>query len=282
MFPVLAAILIGLADPWFVIQRPPSVKEVMQRVAGYVDAYGQRASVVVATERYTQRSRRVSGKPEQRQLVADFAIVKVAGTRGWQGFRDVIEVDGSPLADREGRLVRILTQPGPAYDEARRLLDESARFNIGPITRDFNVPTTTLFFFTADNLERFKFSAVKADASGIWEIAFRETARPTLIRTPAGRPVASSGTLWVNAADGTVVRTRLHVEGFARTESASKRPRGSGSVDVTYQRVPALEMWLPASMDEDFEIRDFEDVDSISGRALYSDYRQFTTSVRIK
>ena len=281
-FRVLPAILICLAGSSFFNQRPPSVNDVMRRVAAYVDAYGERASIVVATERYTQRSRRVSGMPEQRQLVADFAIVKVAGTRGWQGFRDVIEVDGSPLADREGRLVRILTQPGPAYDEARRLLDESARFNIGPITRDFNVPTTTLFFFTTDNLERFKFNAVKADAAGIWEIAFRETARPTLIRTRAGRPVVSSGTLWVNAADGTVVRTRLQVEGFGRTESVSKRPRGSGSVDVTYQRVPALEMWLPASMDEDFEIREFEDVDSISGRALYSDYRQFTTSVRIK
>ena len=34
-----------------------------------------------------------------------------------------------------------------SMDEARRLSDESARFNIGPIVRNFNVPTAALFFF---------------------------------------------------------------------------------------------------------------------------------------
>ncbi|HET7698070.1 MAG TPA: hypothetical protein VFK57_20315 [Vicinamibacterales bacterium] len=262
-------------------QRPLSVKDVMARVAAYVEAYGARTSVVVATEHYSQQSRRYKAMPEKRQLGADFAIVKVDGMRGWQGFRDVIEVDGTPLPDRNDRLARLLTHSG-GYDEARRLLAESARFNIGPIERDFNVPTTTLFFFTPQNLDRFRFSAVTAGADGIWEIAFRETARPTLIRTPRGRSIASSGTLWVHAADGTVVRTRLEVEGFAMSSTLGNRSRGTGSVDVVYQRVPALDMWLPASMDEDFEIRTGEHREGISGRALYSNYRQFTTSARIK
>jgi hypothetical protein len=263
-------------------QPPLSVKEVMRRVAAYVDAYGARASIVVATEHYTQQARAVKKMPEKRQLVSDFAIVKVEGMRGWQGFRDVIEVDGTPLPDRDDRLVRLLRSAAAGYGEARRLLMESARFNIGPIERDFNVPTTTLFFFTRDSLDRFKFSAVTANAAGIWEIEFRETARPTIIRTPSGRSVASSGKLWVNAADGTVVRTRLEVEGFAMSSTMFNRSRGSGSVDVNYQRIPALDMWLPESMDEEFEIRTGEYRDGISGRALYSNYRQFTTSVRIK
>ena len=253
----------------------------MRRVAAYVDGYGSRASVVLATEHYTQQARRVKRMPEQRQLVADFAIVK-SQSMGWLGFRDVLEVDGTRLPDREDRLARMLTQPGGRYDEARRLLDESARFNIGPIERDFNVPTTVLFFFTASNLDRFTFSAVRATDDGIWEIAFRETSQPTIIRTPAGRSISSKGTLWVNAADGTVVRTRLEIEGFAMKSSMFSRSRGTGSVDVTYQRVPALDMWLPVSMDEEFEIRSGEYRDGISGRALYSNYRQFTTSGRIK
>jgi hypothetical protein len=41
-------------------------------------------------------------------------------------------------------------------------------------------------------------------------------------------------------------------------------------------------MWLPASMDEDFARGRGLVVGSISGRALYSNYRQFTTSGRIK
>ena len=263
-------------------QPPASVKDVMRRVAGYVDSYGERAAIVVATEHYTQQAHRAApSMPEQRQIVADFAIVKVEGTRGWQGFRDVLEVDGTRLPDREDRLVRTLMQSGRA-DEARRLSDESARFNIGPIERNFNVPTTTLFFFSNENLDRFRFTAGPVDAAGIWQIQYRETSRPTLIRTPGGTSIPSEGTLWVNAADGTVVRTLLRVEGFAMRARGAARLRGTGRVDVAYHRVAALDMWLPASMDEDFEVRAADHRESISGRALYSNYRQFTTSARIK
>jgi hypothetical protein len=281
---ILAAVLFSIlaaARP-HAIQPAPSVKDVMRRVAAYVDAYGERASIVVATEQYTQRSRSmtIGYEPTLRRILADFAIVHVATLRGWQGFRDVVEVDGVSVADRDDRLLRLLMQPGGRYDDARRLSDESARFNIGRIQRNFNVPTTTLFFFTADNLDRFKFSAKRVDPSGLWEIAFRETARPTLIRTPAGHSVPSEGLIWVNPSDGTVVRTRLEVEGFVRT--GPRRSIGTGHVDVTYQRVPELDMWLPASMDEDFEAVRGDARDNISGRALYSNYRQFTTTVRIK
>ena len=282
---IAVAVWTGAASPASMrpsVSAQPSVKDVMRRVAGYVDAYGPRASIVVATEHYTQQARRAApSMPEKRQIVAEFAIVKVDRDRGWQGFRDVIEVDGTRLPDRDDRLVRVLTQPG-RYDEAHRLSNESARFNIGPIERNFNVPTTVLFFFSSANLERFKFSAESVDAAGLWAIEYRETTRPTLIRTPAGTSVPSNGTLWVNPSDGTVVRTRLQVEGFAMRARLGTRSRGTGSVDVTYQRVPALDMWLPASMDEDFEVRDGEHRDSATGRALYSNYRQFTTSGRIK
>jgi hypothetical protein len=278
---LLVVVVLGVR-PVTSAQAPPSVKDVMRRVAAYVDAYGARASVVVATEHYTQQARRIApSMPEKRQIVADFAIVKVEGMRGWQGFRDVLEVDGTRLPDRDDRLVRLLTQAG-RYDEARRLSDESARFNIGPIERNFNVPTTALFFFTTANLDRFRFSAVRVDAAGMWEIAYRETERPTLIRTPRGTSIASEGRLWVNPDGGTVVRTLLEVEGFAMRARFASSSRGTGRVDVTYQHVPTLDMWLPAAMDEDFEVRTGEHRDSISGRALYSNYRRFTTSGRIK
>jgi hypothetical protein len=260
-------------------QAPPSVKEVMRRVAAYVDAYGERAAVVVATEQYTQQAHVAGPVPETRRILADFAIVKIDALRGWQGFRDVVEVDGARLPDRDDRLMRLLTAAG-GQDEARRLSDESARFNIGRIARNFNVPTTALFFFTRQNQGRFKFSAKGVDSAGLWEIAYKETSRPTLIRTPAGDSLPCQGRLWVNPTDGTVMRTRLDVEGFGSGKRGE--PRGIGRVDVTYQYVDALQMWLPASMDEDFALGPGLVVDSISGRALYTNYRQFTTSGRIK
>ena len=278
---LVLAILAVLDTHSAAAQRTLSVQDVMRRVAAYVDSYGERASVVVASERYTQEaSSGGSDVPERRSILADFAIVRVGGLHGWQGYRDVIEVDGKTLPDREDRLVRLLTRAGGSLDEARRLSDESARFNVGQILRNFNVPTTTLFFFTAENLDRFTFAAKGVSADGTWEIEFRETSHPTLVRTPAGRSVPSKGRLWVNPADGTVLRTRLEVEGFAGT--ARERARGTGRVDVVYQRVTALGMWLPESMDEEFESRRGPIRDRITGSAVYTNYRQFTTSGRIK
>src|SRR5690349_10373926 len=85
-------------------QRVPSVADVMKRVGAYVDGYGERAAIVVATEHYTQTANRAApSMPESRRIVAEFAIVKLETARGWQGFRDVVEVDGTPLPDREDR-----------------------------------------------------------------------------------------------------------------------------------------------------------------------------------
>src|SRR5258708_9417971 len=193
-------------------------------MGAYVQSYGEKASIVVATERFTQR---VSGSPpapiDHRETVADFAIVKAEGFGGWVGFRDVVEVDGARLTDHQDRLLQVLSASSGSMDEARRLSDESARFNIGPILRNFNVPTTAMFFFRPQNLDRFKFTRKNAGPDGTWEIAFRETERPTLIRTPEGRSVPSEGSVWVNAADGTLVRTHLRIPvfGAAARESTS-------------------------------------------------------------
>jgi hypothetical protein len=282
--PVLhtALLLIVLAGPVARSHaRAPSVKDVMRRVADYVSAYGEKASILVATERYTQQTDGSAPDAQRtRATVAEFAIVKVETIRGWLGFRDVIEVDGRSLTDRDDRLVRLLTSPGDRYDEAGRLTAESARFNIGRVQRNFNVPTTVLFYFTRDEQERFKFTAKGVQPDGSWEIAYRETQHPTLIRTPEGKSVPSDGSIWVNPADGTIVRTLLKVGGVGI--GAPKGTRGAGTIDVTYARVSGLDMWLPESMLEQFEIKHRDTWETITGRATYTNYRRFETMIRIK
>lgn len=280
---ILAALLVAalLPPPPQADQRVPSVKDVMRRVADYVSAYGDQASIVVGTERYTQETGGNSAEAQRRRVtVAEFAIVRVETIRGWLGFRDVIEVDGRSVADRDDRLVRLLTSPGDRYDEARRLTAESARFNIGRVVRNFNVPTTVLFYFTRDHQERFRFTAKGVRADGSWEIAYRETQHPTLIRTPEGRSVPSDGSIWVNPADGTIVRTVLRVGGMGI--GAPKGARGAGTIDVTYARVAALDMWLPESMLEQFETKDRDARETVTGKATYTHYRQFQTFGRIR
>lgn len=264
-------------------QQSPSLKDVLRRMSAYVLSYGARASVVVATERYTQdvTSNAAEGRRLYRAVVAEFAIVKVAGLGDWVGFRDVVEVDGNRVTDREDRLLDALMSATGGFEEAKRITNESARFNIGPVLRNFNVPTTALFFFTPANFDRFKFKRKNAASSGIWEITFHETRRPTLIKTPDGASVPAMGTLWVNPDDGTIVRTRLEVFGYA-TPAHSGDSGTRGQIDVTYRHIDALDMWLPDNMVETFEGSHGTLVERTQGEARYSNYRRFETSVRIK
>jgi hypothetical protein len=280
--PLTAATILGIASIAATVctaQDKPALKEVLHRVSAYVEHYGEKASIVVASEHYTQEFTSAVASPEHRLLVAEFAIVKGEAQLPWVGYRDVIEVDGRPVGDRQDRLIRLLTAAGGS-DEARRLSEESARFNIGPVQRNFNVPTTALFFFVSDNMDRFRFTQKGQAPNGTWEIAFRETSQPTLIRTPEGRSIATAGSVWVNPADGTIARTRLEMALLASNPAIN---RISGVIDVSYRRVEALDMWLPATMIETYDAIGYHyTVDRTVTRADYSDYRQFQTSVRIK
>jgi hypothetical protein len=280
MAAVLAISLGGITLPALAPDQP-SLKEIVRRIGAYVDHYGERASIVVATEHYTQRvSSGAQAPPRDRVTVADFAIVRAAGFGGWVGFRDVVEADGVRITDHEDRLLRVLENASGSFDEATRLSNESARFNIGSIARNFNVPTAALFFFVPDNLDRFKFTRKTAEGAR-WEIAFRETAHPTIVRTPEGRSIPSEGTVWVSAADGTVVRTRLRMT-FAARGSAFSSASGEAVVDVTYTLVPAVGLWLPAAMTESYQMVRGGAHERITTEAKYSGYRVFQTSVRIK
>src|ERR1051326_1196436 len=83
------------------VRAPLSLKDVMRRVGAYVDAYGDKASIVVCTERYEQHAQTSFAKNEEtRTLTSDFALVYADAIHGWLGFRDVIDVDGRAGRDR--------------------------------------------------------------------------------------------------------------------------------------------------------------------------------------
>jgi len=198
----------------------PTLDDVVQKLGDYVAAYGEKASLLVAVEKYIQQVATEDGRSfKPRVLVAEFALVRAGGARGsWVGYRDVIEVDGRQVVDRRDRLLRLLTESSAGDDEVARISNESARFNVGPISRNFNVPTAALFFFSPANLSRFAFNPKgkkRIDGIEAWEIDFTETKTPTLIMTRAGKDVRCEGTIWVVPGDGTVLRTRLSIRGFA-------------------------------------------------------------------
>ena len=212
--------------------RDPALEDVLQRVGRYVANYGEQASLIIAVERYEQRYQNApAGQRSERKLLAEFALFKTRDATGWVGFRDVISADGKPIADRQDRLQALLRAGTPDVLEARRIADESARFNIGPTRRNFNEPTAALFFLLPASQARFTFTRqgmTTVDGVTAMEIDFRETGSPTVIRTSDGRDVAAQGTIWVVPSDGTVLRTRLGVSGFGG-------PRTSSTIDVTFR-----------------------------------------------
>lgn len=290
----------------------PSLDDVLRRMSAYAAGYGERAAVIVAVEKYTQRFG--TGRPLE--LVAEFAIVKTSA--GWVGYRDVTAVGGKKVTDGRDRLLKILADPSADSQALKRLSDESARYNIGPISRNFNVPTSVLMLFHPVNLARFSFKpdgTERIDGHETWKIAFRETQTPTFTMTRAGADVPMSGTLWVVPADGAVVRTQMTLRNFADATTsvqmgtpvnrpsdfgAPNKPGGRGEVAygglrtiesmaeflVNYRWHQAFAMWLPETMTERYE-SPFRPSGgdpfraSASATANYSAFKKFETGAKI-
>ncbi len=306
-------------------QADPAVTDIVKKVGEYVAGYGEKTSAIVCTEKYSQ-SVTLEGEgyddrariPPKR-LVADFAIVR-AGS-GWTGFRDVVEADGKKVEDRKDRLERLLSEMTGSESDLMRIAGENARFNIGPISRNLNVPTAALFFFQPANLSRFTFTrkgTKKIDGTETVELEFQETQRPTMVMRRSGADVPLHGTLWVVPGDGTVVRTRLRIRNFADAlampgqeaprmptaindraptgptkgtpsalESVSSRDLETNvDIEVTYRKDAGIGLWLPSDMSEQYQgpVYGFKAPREgrASTKASYSGFKRFGTGAAIK
>ena len=241
---------------------------VLQRASSYAAAYESALSGLVAEERYVQRTFKrerlavtnVRGRgntttqdewdwaPEQvRQLTSDFLLVKVPGNDRWLPFRDVVEVDGKKLREREERLQQLfVTTPATAAGRAAEITAESARYNIGFVERNLNLPTLALRFLDPMYRPRLQFyTQGQATIAGIRtiEIGFKEQGSPTIVRD-GDTDIPATGAFWVDPTDGRVVRTALRL-----------KPEGVAiEVAVTYQPdAKAGPTWVPAVMREVYE-----------------------------
>jgi VWFA-related protein len=266
--------------------RDPELADILARVGAYAGGYGEQAAFV-AVEHYEQAYRDAPlGEPSVRKLVAELVLVRSSGATGWVAFRDVSSVDGKPIRDRQDRLLSLFKSGTPDVAEARRIADESSRFNIGPIRRNFNEPTAALLFLRSSNQARFEFSRRGVETVGRIKavtINFGEKTRPTLVRTEDGRDVPLEGTVLVDPETGTILRTRLILRGFAGVRSSS-------TVDVTFARNDRLGLWLPSVMTERHE--GISRIASPRGGAVvapvlviatarYDDFKRFETSATV-
>jgi hypothetical protein len=272
---------------------PAELAPILARAAEYVDAYEQAFHDIVADEAYDQLAppdsrKTVNGIPLRcgrafchRTTRADVVFVRLGGDFPWGTFRDVYEVDGQKVRDREARIERLFRDtPEAAVERARTLLEESARYNIGPALRTLNFPTLTLPFLLAKNQARFAWKlAGRRRIAGIEgaEVEFEELARPTFIADGAhGDPLAARGRFWIDPARGIVMGS----EACFRWEPE----RAEACLATDYRPERTLAMWVPKEMRERYGDLPNGAIPVFGARseasARYSGFRRFTVAVQ--
>jgi hypothetical protein len=252
----------------------------LERTAAYIDLFVERFGNVVSEERYRQeavpsiRASQLGGRggmasvpPTQRRtLRSDFLLVKPADSLDWFPFRDVYEVDGSVIRDREGRLAKLfLKQAVGALDQARQIAQESSRYNIGDVVRTINNPVIALAFLERSYQKRFAFTMGKADPSigpTAWILEYKEQQRPTLIRGYGDGDLITRGRAWIDITTGAVLKTEFLIDDALI----------SARVTTTFKPDQRLQINVPAEMEEDYKP---SSGGHISGKATYGRFRQF-------
>ena len=233
---------------------PEELRSLLALAGRYVVDYERAFSHVFAEESYLQEYVDPTGKRTVRNSRADVVFVSLPGAVPWTVFRDVIEIDGSPVGDREARMKRLFVEsPGTAVEKARRILNESARYNLGPLHRGVNFPTLALSFLLPESQKRFAFQGRGRRTIGnreTVEVAYVEQASPTIVHDDSGHDVPSRGRFWIDPETGQVLRSVLEQD-----------PNGNGwlawaRIVVEYRREPRLEILVPDSMTESYGTAD--------------------------
>jgi hypothetical protein len=247
-----------------------SLPALLDRLGKYVNQYERDMAAVVLEENYVQEVSQINGSfGDKRVLRSDFLLSK-AGDLGWVAFRDVFEVDGKEVRDRNDRLVQLFVKPTSDSKELlNKIVAESARLNVGWVNRNINVPTMVLQFARSAEQHRSEFRrGGTSEMTGIEarEIRFQEKGLPRMIGTRDG--AAAQGRFWIEEATGRVVKTELRV-GTGNT---------SAVVTVVYENQPKLKLWLPTLMTERYAT---PRQPVITGRATYQNFRQFSVSTEL-
>jgi hypothetical protein len=256
----------------------------------YVMAYEQKFALLVADETYVQELQRppnpgdnlsqrnpgggmrAGGAMERKIIRSDFMLVQLGGDgEGWMPFRDAYEVKGGKVRDRDDRLLKLFQgNDKERFEKAAEFSEATAKHNLGNVARTINIPTLAMMFLHPRVNERFEFTdegEETIDGRVLRRAAYREAARPTLIKTTRGRDLALTGRLWIDPFTGTVVKTELN----------AADPAVRCAITVTFRRDEALDFWVPSQMDEYYKAA--LGLDEILATATYSNVRSFLKPV---
>jgi hypothetical protein len=272
------AIVAGLAATAlsFGTQRAPpdvSTKAIVTAAAAYVRDYQGQMRFVVADETYVQEVLRTPGGTERREMTGELFLAFIPGDTEWIAVHDVAVVDGRPVTDRGA--LRALLQQGEVSRVAQLVANRNAAFNIGSIRRNFNEPTLPLLLFGPKRVESVAFDRRKVERIGETTrvtLSFTDRGRPTLIRTPRGGRIQSTGEMVIDVETGRVERTVLRID--------HDNVVAEQATDYTLEE--KLNLWVPSVFREHYLGHDKNVKEMISCEARYTNYRRFEVTGRIK
>ena len=274
----LAAILAAGALTAAAGRQDLSTRAVVSRAIDYVSQYQQQLTSIVADEEYTQEILEQTPidprMPRARRLRSEVFFVFEPVDRQWMAIRDTMLVDGRAVTDRSS--VRLAFESLSPSEVRRRFSQLNSQWNLGRTRRNFNEPTLALLVFDREHTSRFTFDRRAVDRrpdTVLATLEFRERERPTLIYDLLLGPVFSRGDIVLDSS-GAVRRTAFRV--------TMKDVR----VELTteYALNDTLNMWVPSRFTERYERgrKGSGDHELVTCEALYTNYRRYQVSTRIK
>ena len=191
------------------------------------------------------------------------------------------EVEGRAVRDRAKRLERLLKEePGSALEQAGRLADEGARYNLGRYTRNLNMPTLALALLDPSARGRVAVARLDDKVVGgrrLAQLRVRERQAGVLVRTLHGEPVRSEAVFAVDANTGAIVRSRVVVD----------HEDVRATIEVEFGEVASLGLPVPLEMSEDYRRPPSSRADVLLGKyrvdgvATYGDYVRAQVDVEV-
>jgi hypothetical protein len=246
----------------------PKIDELIPKATVYAHQFVERCSNVVAEERYEQQ---ITVPRRKRVLVSDFLLVKTSGDEFWQSFRDVGEVDGKPVRDREDRLMKLFLQPSSsALRRAAEILEAGARYNLIDVGTLSN-PLLVMAFLQQQYVDRFRFNLAgleKKLSPDVRTVRFVEFRQPTVLKRNANTDLFSRGLVWIEEGTGRVVKTELQVGSQVAPIRITTLFEFDADLGINVPTV--MEDWYP---DRTGEFR---------GKATYGKFRRFEVKTEEK
>jgi hypothetical protein len=233
----------------------PELAGVLAEAASYIDGYAKSFGVIVCVERSQEMA---AIGPGGRSVRSDVVMLG-APPANWLTFRDAFEVDGELLRPRDTRLVDALNGPaGMAIEAMKRINAEGGPQHMGAssVNRAMNAPPLALMFLARENQSRsdFTFDGMKSvDRLPAALVTFRERAQPRVLAS--ANEEAAEGRFWIQPGTGRVLQTELSMKSRGRLPNSEFGSTVSAKITVRYAEQASLRLWLPAKLDEAYDIQ---------------------------